>query len=131
MNDQQYYFYITAGNGEGELAPWMEIPITPIQTILRFINNPDPEPFEIEMTETEEAFHLVWPDKEEHTRKYLIMVYVDGVREIFKLIDGTDNFFDVEKRPEWETSRFRMTVRSIPKVPTGLKYFDSIFWRKG
>lgn len=131
MNDQQYYFYITAGNGEGELAPWMEIPVTPIQTILRFINNPDPEPFEIEMTETEEAFHLVWPDKEEHTRKYLIMVYVDGVREIFKLIEGTDNFFDVEKRPEWATSRFRMTVRSIPKVPTGLKYFDSIFWREG
>lgn len=131
MNDQEYYFYITAGNGKGDLAPWTEIPVTPIQTIRRFVNNPDPEPFEIEMTEADDAFHLVWPDKEEHSRKYLIMVYIDGARQIFKLIDGTDNFFDVEKKPEWATSRFRMTVRSIPKVPTGLRYFDSIFWRKG
>lgn len=131
INDQPYYFYITASNADGELAPWEELLITPVRTISVLYNNPDPEPFEIEMTETDDTFHLIWPDKEEPTRKYLIMVYVDGVREVFKLIDGTDNFFDVEKRPEWESSRFRMTVRSIPKVPYGAKYFDSIFWRKG
>jgi len=131
MNNQSYYFYITAGNGAGELAPWTEIPITPIQTARRIINNPDQEQFEIGMTEMDDAYHLVWPDQSENSRKYMIMVYVDGIREIFKLIDGTDNFFDVEKKPEWETSRFRMTVRSIPIKPTGLRYFDSIFWRKG
>ena len=131
VNDQPYYFYITASNADGELAPWQEIPVTPVRTIRRIINNPDPESFEIEMTETSTSYHLVWPDKGEHSRKYLIMLYVDGVREVLKLIDGTDNFFDVEKKPEWSSSRFRMTVRSIPKAPTGLRYFDSIFWRKG
>lgn len=130
-NNQPYYFYITASNADGELAPWMEIPITPIQTARRIINNPDPDPFEIAMTETDDAYHLTWQDKAEDSRKYMIMVYIDGNREIFKLIDATDNFFDIEKKPEWSASRFRMTVRSLPKKPTGVRYFDSIFWQKG
>ncbi len=131
VNDQPYYFYITASNADGDLAPWMEVPITPIQTSRRIVNNPYPEEFEVEMTETDDAYHLVWPDKSEHSRKYMIMVYIDGQREIFKLIDAVDNSFDLEKRPEWSQSRFRMTLRSMPKKPTGMKYYDSIFWRKG
>jgi len=130
-NDQQYYFYITASNGAGELAPWREIPIKPVQTARRIINSPDPDPFEIEMTENDDSFYLSWPDKSEHSRRHLIMVYVDGVRQIFKIIPGEQNYFELEKRPEWATSRFRMTVRTIPKVPTGFRFFDSIFWRKG
>ncbi len=131
VNDQDYYFYITASNAEGELAPWMEVPITPIQTARRIINQPDPEEFEIEMTETDDAFILNWPDKGEVSRKYMIMVYVDGKREIFKLIDGAIPEYVLEKRPEWESSRFRMTVRSMPFKPTDARHFDSIFWRKG
>ena len=131
VNDQPYYFYVTASNEKGELAPWTELQITPVRTMRVVTNNPDPEPFEVEMTETDDAYHLVWPDKSEHSRRYMIMVYVDGKREIFKLTDGAENFFDLEKRTEWSQSRFRMTVRSLPKKPTGMKYFDSIFWRKG
>ncbi|MBN2306821.1 hypothetical protein JXD20_02450 [Candidatus Peregrinibacteria bacterium] len=131
VNNQPYYFYITASNASGELAPWQEIPITPVQTAPRFINNPDPELFEIEMTETDDSYHLVWPDKSEHSRRHLIMLYVDGVRQVLKIIPGEQNYFDVEKKPEWASSRFRFTVRTIPKVPTGQRYFDSIFWRKG
>ena len=131
VNDQEYFFYFTASNADGELAPWMEVPVTPIQTAKRVINRPDPEQFEIEMTETDDAFHLTWPDKSDDSRKYMIMVYVDGKREIFKLIDGADNFYNLEKRPEWSSSRFRMTVRTLPFKPTGVRHFDSIFWRKG
>ena len=130
-NDQPYYFYITASNGAGELAPWTEMKITPIQTARRIINNVDPDPFEIEMTEKDDAYHLVWPDKSDDNKRHLIMVYVDGKREIFKIIPGDQNYYEVEKKPEWARSRFRMTVRTIPKKPYGAKYFDSIFWRKG
>ncbi|MBU0706060.1 hypothetical protein KJ657_00515 [Patescibacteria group bacterium] len=130
VNDQPYYFYITAGNKEGELAPWTELYITPVQTTRRICNNPDPEPFQVEMTENENAYHLVWPDQSENSRRYLVMVYVDGKRETFKIIDGTQNFFDVEKKPELSGTGFRFTVRSLPKVPTEPRYFDSIFWKK-
>ena len=131
VNDQPYYFYLTASNAEGELAPWTELLITPVQTAKRIINNVDPEAYEIEMTETEEAYHLSWPDKSDCSRRHLIMVYVDGKREIFRIIPGDQNNFDLEKKPEWAQSRFRMTVRTIPLKPTGARFFDSIFWRKG
>lgn len=131
VNDQPYYFYITASNAEGELAPWIEVPVTPIQTRKRVINQPDPEAFEIEMTETDDAFVLAWPDKAEASRKYMIMVFVDGKRQIFELIDGAVPEYRLEKKPEWESSRFRMTVRSLPFRPFGVRFFDSIFWRKG
>lgn len=129
VNDQPYYFYVTASNAAGELAPWREIEITPVQTIKKVINNPDPEPFEVEMTENDDAYHLVWPDKSSQSGRYLIMVYVDGVRQIFKIISGDQNYFDLEKKPEWKDVGLRFTVRSIPKAPTGQKYFDGIFWR--
>lgn len=129
VNDQPYYFYITARNGQGDLAPWTEIPITPIQTARRITNNPDPEPFEVIMTETEEGYHLTWPDKSAATRKYMIMIYVNGKREIFKFINSTQNFFDVEKKPEWSGAEFRATVRSMPIKASGLRYFDGIFWK--
>jgi len=131
VNNQKYYFYIASSNGSDSAYEWKEIEITPRQTATRFINKPDPEKFEIEMSETDDTYVMNWPDKGEVSRKYLIQVYIDGVREIFKLIDVDKSQFIFEKRPEWATSRFRMTVRSIPKKPTGLKYFDSIFWRKG
>lgn len=131
VNNQLYYFYITASNANGELAPWTELSITPIKTAKRIVNNVDPDPFEIVMTETDSSYHLSWPDKSEDSRKYMIMGYVDGKREFFKLINGTENYFDIEKKPEWSASKFRLTVRSLPHKPTGIRYFDSIFWRKG
>ena len=130
VNGQAYYFYVTAGNAKGEIAPWKEIPITPVKTARRIVNNPDPELFEVKMTEADTAYHLTWPDKNEHSGKYLIMLYINGKREILKIIDGTQNYFDVEKRPEWAQAGFRVTVRSIPKKPFGPKYFDGIFWKK-
>jgi len=129
VNDQPYYFYITARNAKSELAPWTEMLITPIQTTRRIINTPDPEPFEIVMTDTDNAYHLSWPDKSTATRNYMINIYVNGKREIFKLVDSTKNFFDVEKKPEWAGAEFKMTVRSIPVKASGLRYFDGIFWK--
>jgi hypothetical protein len=129
VNDQPYYFYISAKNGDGDLAPWKEIPITPARTARRIINNPDPELFEVTMTETADAYHLVWPDKGAETRKYMMTIYVNGKREVFKYVDNTQNYFDLEKKPEWSGASFRVTVRSVPAKPTGTRYFDGVFWK--
>lgn len=129
VNDQPYYFYLSARNGEGDLAPWTEMPVTPIKTARRLINTPDPEPFEIVMTETDGAYHLSWPDKSAGTHKYMINVYVNGKREIFKLIDSTQSFFDLAKKPEWAEAEFKVTVRSMPVKASGFRYFDGIFWK--
>jgi hypothetical protein len=130
VNDQPYYFYVSARNGAGELAPWKEIPITPVRTALRIVNQPDPELFEIKMTETADAYHLTWPDKSSVSRLYMVTVYINGKRETFKYVIGTQNYFDVPKKPEWSGVSFRVTVRSISTKPAGLRYYDGIFWKK-
>lgn len=129
VNDQPYYFYVSARNVNGDLAPWTEMQITPIQTTRRIVNNPDPELFEVSMTETDAAYHLTWSDKSTETRKYMMIVYVNGKREIFKYVDGTQNYFDLAKKPEWSGVNFRVTVRSIPAKATGPRFFDGIFWK--
>lgn len=130
-NDQTYYFYLAASNGVDGVTAWKEYVLTPKKTIEAFVNRPDPEEFEITMKETDEAYVLSWPDKSGVSRKYMIELYVDGKRVLFKLIDPTIPEYRVEKSLDWSRSRFRMTVRSIPLKPTGERYFDSIFWRKG
>ncbi len=130
INNQKYYFYVAASNAEGNLSEWKEFEITPIRTMRRIINKVDIDPFEIEMNETKDSYHLTWPDKEDFSRRYLIMVYVDGKRKIFRIINSDKHSFSVPKKEEWSSSRFRMTVRSIPNKPSGQKFFDSIFWRK-
>lgn len=129
VNNQKYYFYIASSNGKDKMSVWQSVEVTPAKTARVLVNQPDPDPFEIKMQETDNAFTMTWPDKSEHSRRYMIQLYVDGGREIFKLVDTPE--FIIEKRPEWASSRFRMTVRSIPIKPTGMRYFDSIFWRKG
>ncbi len=131
LNDQVYYFYVAAQDADGNLSEWKTFEITPVKTNSGFKNNPDPEKFEIEMDETDDAFIMRWPEKADVSRRYLIQVFVDGKREVFKSIDTTAPEFIIEKRPEWSRSRFRMTVRTIPNKVFGARFFDSIFWRKG
>lgn len=130
-NDQLYYFYVAAQDADGNLSEWKQYEITPIKTNAGFRNNPDPEKFEIEMEETDDAFIMTWPDKADISRRYLIQLFVDGKRTIFKSIEVDEAKFIIEKQPEWSRSRFRMTVRTIPNKTFGARFFDSIFWRKG
>lgn len=129
VNDQIYYFYLTASNAKGELAPWTEMQITPKRTSVVLVNHPDPEPFEVTETKTATGYHLSWPDKSSDSREYIIMLYVNGKREMFKYVPGTQNSYDLENKPEWKGASFRFTVRSLPKKPTGLIYYDGIFWK--
>lgn len=131
VNGKTYYFYIRAVNGKGEKTHWKELVINPVGTIRTIENRPDPEEFEIEMEEADDAFLMTWPDKAEDSKRYLIQIYVDGKREVFKIIQADESKYVIERKPEWAHSRFRMTVRSLPKTPYGKRFFDSIFWRKG
>jgi len=130
INDKSYYFYVTARNGAGDLAPWKEIPITPVRTTVRIVNHPDPELFTVNVTETADTYHLSWTDKSTLTKKYMVLVYVNGKREILEFTPGTQNYFDIAKKPEWKAVNFRATVRSLPTKPAGLWYFDGVFWKK-
>jgi hypothetical protein len=128
-NDQKYHFYLSASDSKGQTTGWHSLEITPIQTATRYINHPDPETFEIGMEETEDSYILTWPDKSSQAKRYLIQLYVDGPREIFDIIPTDEPTYILQKKPEWEHSRFRFTVRTIPFVPTGVRYFDGIFWQ--
>lgn len=130
VNDQAYYFYVTAQNGAGDLASWTELKIAPTNTTHILVNNPDPEKFDLTMTETDTAYHLTWPDKKEKTKKYLITIFVDGKQKMFKYIPASQNVFDLLKKPEWSKSKFRVTLRSIPIKSTMAPYSDGLFWEK-
>jgi hypothetical protein len=128
-NNMKYYFYISARNENGEVAPWTEVSLTPIKTAFVFENNPDPEEFQIDMKEdTDTAYILSWPYKGENSKRYILQFYVNGKRELYRIISGELSEYTVTKKPEYKNSTFRLTLRSVPKVSTGVRYSDGIYW---
>ena len=128
-NNRKYYFYFSAMNKNGDIAPWTKIEVIPKRTIRSFHNNPDLEEFEIELKErTDEYFLLSWPDKSKESKKYLIQLFVNGKRKFLKIVDGSFNEWKVPILDEYQGGKFRFTIRSIPKVRYGAKYSDGIYW---
>ncbi len=128
-NNQKYYFYLSARDNLGNVAPWVEVEVTPVLTRFVYKNNIDVESFEIEIAEeTDDYYLLTWPDKSEASSRYLIQFFVNGNRKLLKIIPGDQNTFEVKKEPAYEGGGFRLTVRSIPLNRFGARFNDGIFW---
>jgi hypothetical protein len=127
-NGRTYYFYLSARDEDGNVAPWIELEITPVLTSHVFKNNPDQEEFEIEITDNESDYLLQWPDKSENSKRYLIQFFVNGKRELLKIISGEINEYIISKKPEYQGVNFRFTVQSIPKNIYGTRYSDGVYW---
>ncbi|MBU0577468.1 hypothetical protein KJ742_03380 [Patescibacteria group bacterium] len=133
-NDQKYYFYLSARDYDGNVAPWTEFEITPVQTRLAFHNNPDFDLFEIELVEsTKDYYKVSWPDKSDNSRAYLVQLYVNGKRTLFDILKTDDdgnlaNEMLIPIEAEYEGGEFRFILRSYSKERYGTKYSDSIFW---
>ncbi len=131
MNNVEYFFYLSARNEKGEVAPWTELKIKPIKTAVVFENNPDPEEFEISLKEnTDSSFTLSWPDKSEKTSRYTIEFFVNGKREFFKIISGQLSEYQISKKPEYKGANLRFTLLSIPKSIYDVHYQDGIYWEE-
>jgi hypothetical protein len=128
-NNMEYYFYLSARNEKGEVAPWTKVIVKPIRTVVVFENNPDPEEFQIEVKEdTDTTYVLSWPYKGDNTKRYILQLYINGKREMFQIISGELSEYIIVKKPEYLNSGLRFTLQSIPKVLTGLRYSDGIYW---
>jgi|GEM_PF-2333352 len=126
-NGKDYYFYFTILNFKEKVtAPWKELIVAPISTG-GFVNNPDPDTFEIEMEETDDAFRLYWPDRES-ARLYRVRFYVNGRTKSFQINRPGENEILIPKKEEYIGKRLRLIVRSIPEVPRGRHYRDGIYW---
>ncbi|MBU0528927.1 hypothetical protein KKF86_04120 [bacterium] len=128
-NDKTYYFYLSARDEDGNVAPWQKLEITPTQTTVAFHNNPDVEGFEIELAErTDDNFVLSWPNKSEDSRKYMIQFFVDGKRQYLKIIDSSYDGWEIPIEPEYQGKSFRFELRSLSRERFGQKYSDGIYW---
>lgn len=128
-NGREYYFYLSARDDEGNVLPWTELKLSPVRTVFVPKNKPDFDPFEIEVAEiTDDHFTLKWPDKSEDSRRYIMQFFVEGKRKIFKIISGELSEYTIERKPEWEGTRFKISLLSLPEKPFGTRYSDSHFW---
>ena len=128
-NDMTYYFYLSARDKDGNVAPWTEVQITPTLTVKSFHNSPDPEPFEVVVDETSGTdIKLTWPDKSENSRRWLVQFFVDGKREIFKIIDGALTEYTIPNKSEYLGKGLRFIIKSTPKERFGVTYSDGVFW---
>lgn len=126
-NGKDYYFYFTLLNFKEKItAPWKELIVAPISAG-GFVNNPDPDIFEIEMEETDDAFRLYWPDRED-AHLYRVRFYVNGRTRSFQVNRPGENEILIPKEEEYIGKRLRLIVRSIPEVPRGRHYRDGIYW---
>jgi len=130
MNGRPYYFYLSARDYEGNVAPWQEFVVTSKLTRVVFENNPDPEEYEIEVEQTDTSYILTWPNKESNTLRHMIQLFVNGRRTVFKFLPADVTEYTVEKTQKNEGARFKLDLRTIPIKRTGLKYHDSIFWKE-
>ena len=127
-NNKNYYFYLSARDEDGNVAPWAEVQVTPIKTTYTFENQPDPEEFEITVQKEENGdFHLNWPDKSEKVKRYIIQFF-NGKREFLKVISGDSTEYTIESKPEYENAKLKFDIRSIPKDQFGVRYYDGIYW---
>ena len=126
-NGKDYYFYFTILNFKERInAPWRELIVAPI-TMGRLVNNPDPDEFEIELEETDDAFRLSWPDRETASL-YRVRFYVNGRTKEFVIKRPPENEFIIPKKEEYIGKRLRLIVRAIPKEYRGQHYRDGIYW---
>lgn len=125
-NGRQYYIYLTALDEKGNAGAWSKVITTPVAGE-SVINNPDPETFEVKMTEKDGSYHMAWPAKTEDTRRYYLRFYVNGKFKFFKILNTTENFFDIPIQPEYAGQNLKVTVATFPKL-NHPKYSDGIFW---
>ncbi len=128
-NKQKYYFYIASLGKDNVPGEWTEVSATPVSPGgLR--NNPDPEPFEVNVSDEGSSFKLVWPAKDT-IRKFRIMLYVNGKLDSWKLVSGGTLEYMVPKKAEYLGKGLRFTVRSLNKSPYDPSYFDGVYWEYG
>jgi hypothetical protein len=128
VNNMEYHFYLSARNEKGEVAPWTELKIKPVKTAVVFENNPDPEEFEVGLTENDSGYSLKWPDKSEKTSRYIIQFFVNGKREFFKIISGQLSEYQISKKAEYKGANFRFALLSVPKSRYDVHYQDGVYW---
>jgi len=126
-NEQTYYFYLAGRDGEGNVSPWEELVLTPIRTNRRIVNIPDGPEFEIEKIGGPAHYDLSWPNQGETTRKYILSLYVDGKRKLFKMLDGAEDSFSFDAS-DYPGSRYKMHLKSLPFLRYGNVFRDSIYW---
>jgi hypothetical protein len=126
MNRRPYYFYLAAVNEDNVAGSWTQIRAIPVAG-RKVENNPNPEEFEIEIRETDDAFYLSWPEKEK-ARRFIAKFYLNGKQEKFKILKEGVNEYVVEKKPEYLNKRLRFTIKSISKSRFGPSYYDGHFW---
>jgi hypothetical protein len=125
-NRQQYYFYFASLSKDNVAGEWTEVAATPVSTG-GLKNNPDPDPFEVTMTEDKMGFRLTWPAKDT-VRKFRLSLFVNGKPEFSNLVSATTLEYVVPKKAEYKGKGFRFTVRSLSKTPYDPSYYDGIYW---
>jgi hypothetical protein len=125
-NGLSYYFYMAALSKDNVPGPWTEVVAKPISPG-GLKNNPDKEPFEVNVTEEKDSFKLVWPAKDT-IRKFRISLYVGGKLVDSSLVKDTVLEYAVPKKPEYRGKGMRFTVRSMNKSAYDPSYFDGVYW---
>ena len=125
-NRKKYYFYLATLSKDNVAGEWTEITATPVSSG-GLKNDPDPEPFEAKVQETNDAFVLTWPAKEV-ARRYRITLYVNGKPEFMKLMKEDTLEYRVSKLSKYLGKGLRFTVKTLPKEPTNPTYFDGVYW---
>jgi len=123
---QKYYFYLASLSKDNVAGEWTEVVATPVSPG-GFKNSPDPEPFEVKVTEEASNFKLVWPAKET-ARKFRISFFVGGKSEFSTLINGTTVEYLIPKKEAYKGKGLRFTVRSLSKTSYDPSVFDGIYW---
>ena len=90
-------------------------------------NNPDPDPFQIKLEETDSAFHLSWPLRED-ARRYYVRFYINGKQEFFKIQKPEQNEITIPKEEKYLNKGLRLEVRTIP-LPNKPRFSDGHYWK--
>jgi len=125
-NRRQYYFYIAVINETDMTGPWSQVTATPVAGE-KLINNPDSDPFQIELKETDTEFQLSWP-KRDDARRYYVRFFANGRQEFFKILRPENNYFTILKDPKYLNKGLRLEVKTIP-LPNKPHFSDGIYWK--
>jgi len=123
---RKYYFYLAAINENNEIGPWSQVTATPVRGE-RLINNPDSDPFQIALQETDTEFQLTWP-KRDDARRYYVRFFVNGKQEFFKVLRPENNYITIPKDPKYLNKGLRLEVKTIP-LPNKPHFSDGIYWK--
>ena len=125
-NRQQYYFYFASLGKDNVAGEWTEVTATPVSPG-GLKNNPDPDPFEVTMTEEKTGFRLTWPAKDT-VKKFRLSLFVGGKLALSNSVSATTLEYMVPKKAEYKGKGLRFTVRSTSKTPYDPSYYDGIYW---